>query len=345
MAELDRQGRPRLQPTFMLIGTPRAGTTVLYDSLTGNDPNVVSALTKEINYFNSDGWNAKPVKWYNSQFKRRKQPNQITGDGSCTSVLCPKVAERVKQRAPSITKLLMCVRDEVRRLQSHYRMCKQNEQVEIKGELEPKNKGAPKPGKNAKLPPLPPLADIVRRELAHVRSCDAKHASLPLEERYAVCYINATATCAFSSALLPTTLHNSNRPGCGLPGGGGASLLAGSMYALQLAPWLKAFSPSQLLLVQKADLEHKPRVTLENVSAFIGSSHRYRDAKDVKGGATKKPKRRSFSGDGALDDALKAELVAFFVPHRERLGKLLKERQIHMTRFTETTQAEYLVPA
>ena len=103
----------------MLFGTPRAGTTVLYDSLTSNDPNVVSAVTKEINYFNSDGWNLKPARWYASQFKRLKAPGQITGDGSCTSVLCPKVPARVAERAPTITKLLMCVRDEVRRLQSH----------------------------------------------------------------------------------------------------------------------------------------------------------------------------------------------------------------------------------
>ena len=99
----------------MLIGTPRSGTTVLYDSLTSNDPNVVPAVTKEINYFNSDGWVEKPARWYFSQFKRKRQPNQITGDGSCTSVLCPQVAARVRERAPSITRLLMCVRDEVRR--------------------------------------------------------------------------------------------------------------------------------------------------------------------------------------------------------------------------------------
>ena len=114
-AEFDKQGRPRLLPSFMLIGTPRSGTTVLYDSLTSNDPNVVPAVTKEINYFNSDGWVEKPARWYFSQFKRKRQPNQITGDGSCTSVLCPQVAARVRERAPSITRLLMCVRDEVRR--------------------------------------------------------------------------------------------------------------------------------------------------------------------------------------------------------------------------------------
>ena len=247
-AEFDKQGRPRLLPSFFLVGTPRSGTTVLYDSLTGNDPNIVPAMTKEVNdlttptptptptpnpnpnpspspspnqvnYFNSAGYESKPAKWYFSQFKRKKQPNQITGDGSCTSVLCPKVAARVHERAPSITRLLMCVRDEVRRVQSHYRMCKQNERVEIEGK--PDGKKVTRPP-NTNIKPLPPLAELIGAELRHIRKCDADMPNATLDLRFGTCYINPEATCKFSSALLPETLHTTNRPGC-------STLLAASM--------------------------------------------------------------------------------------------------------------------
>ena len=43
------------------------------------------------------------------------------------------------------------------------------------------------------------------------------------------------------------------RPGCD-------HLLAGSMYALQLGPWLRQFRASQFLLVQKGDLEQARRL-------------------------------------------------------------------------------------
>ena len=75
----------RLEPSFILAGVPRAGTTALWDALVQNDPNIVAPTTKELNYFNSVGWELKPARWYLSQFPRRTPSrNRITGDGSCT---------------------------------------------------------------------------------------------------------------------------------------------------------------------------------------------------------------------------------------------------------------------
>ena len=124
----------------------------------------------------------------------------------------------------------------------------------------------------------------------------------------------STISCRFSSALLPETLHNKNRPGCD-------HLLTGSMYALQLAPWLEHFQPEQLLVVQKGDLADRPRLLLENVSAFLGSPHKYsQDKGEVKGGATKKPKKRDFKGDAQLPEALH---VALKVGHAGLRGHAL----------------------
>ena len=66
------------------------------------------------------------------------------------------------------------------------------------------------------------VAPQVAAELRHIRKCDADMPNATLDVRFGTCYINPEATCKFSSALLPETLHTTNRPGC-------STLLAASM--------------------------------------------------------------------------------------------------------------------
>ena len=95
--------------------------------------------------------------------------------------------------------------------------------------------------------------------------------------------------------------------------------------------------------MQKGDLADRPRLLLENVSAFLGSPHKYsQDKGEVKGGATKKPKKRDFKGDAQLPEALKVELEEFFRPHRTRFAELLRDRKIKMTRLTDASKAVYV---
>ena len=49
----------RLELSFILAGTARAGTTALWDALVQNDPNIVAPTTKELNYFNQCGLGAQ----------------------------------------------------------------------------------------------------------------------------------------------------------------------------------------------------------------------------------------------------------------------------------------------
>ena len=114
------------------------------------------------------------------------------------------------------------------------------------------------------------------------------------------------------------------------------------MYALQLKPWLDTYRAEQLLVVQKGDLAERPRVTLVNVSAFLGSPHKYAQDKQLKGGATQKPKHRGFSGDAQLPEKLKLELEAFFQPHRAAFAQLLKARKVRITRLTDESKKAYL---
>ena len=94
--------------------------------------------------------------------------------------------------------------------------------------------------------------------------------------------------------------------------------------------------------MQKGDLAERPRVTLVNVSAFLGSPHKYAQDKQLKGGATQKPKHRGFSGDAQLPEKLKLELEAFFQPHRAAFAQLLKARKVRITRLTDESKKAYL---
>ena len=65
--------------------------------------------------------------------------------------------------------------------------------------------------------------------------------------------------------------------------------------------------------------------------------------KQIKGGATQKPKRRGFSGDAQLPEKLKLELEAFFQPHRAAFAQLLQARKVRITRLTDESKKAYLV--
>ena len=97
--------------------------------------------------------------------------------------------------------------------------------------------------------------------------------------------------------------------------------------------------------MQKGDLADRPRLTLENVSSFLGSPHKYLPGGEVKGGATQRPKRHDYSGDALLPEKLKVELEEFFRPHRDAFAQLLKVRKIKMTRLTDESKKTWLSPA
>ena len=251
---------------------------------------------------------------------------------------------------PTINRLLMCVRDEIARVVSHYKMCKANEVAaaeELRREQAKRNRGrAANKGVKRRFPPppppppgLPPLATLLESELAHIADCDARLPGATRAERatrYAECYVRRNETCAFSSALLPETLGKGNRPGCHY-------LLTGSMYALHLHGWLDAYRADQLLIVQQNDLERTPKLLLANVSAFLGSSYKYDGQWRAR---PKKPvakKEATATATAAhLSDALRARLRAFFAPHTADFAALIAERRLAITRFAEGSRATFV---
>jgi len=108
-------GRVR-PPDFVIIGTERGGTTSLYNYLLTEDSRIISALRKEIHFFDQHyykGWT-----WYLSHFPVRKD-DILSGEASPHYYFFPEAAQRVAQAIPN-AKLIILLRNPIDRAYSHY---------------------------------------------------------------------------------------------------------------------------------------------------------------------------------------------------------------------------------
>lgn len=118
-------GSLRMLPDFVVIGVGKCGTTSLYDYI-AQHPNVRVAMSKEINYFN---WylGVKSERWYRAHFPLRLERTVaalrgrrlLTGEATPLYSTHPPSAPALKKVMPS-AKLILVLRDPVRRAYSHY---------------------------------------------------------------------------------------------------------------------------------------------------------------------------------------------------------------------------------
>ena len=131
--------RWRAQPSFLILGAMRAGTTSLYNYLVQH-PWIARAAEKETHYF--DVHYEKGQAWYLAHFplkaylgykaRRRGLPSDqqiITGEASPYYLFHPLAPERAAADFPE-TRLIVLLRDPVERAFSHYR-------YEVKKQREP----------------------------------------------------------------------------------------------------------------------------------------------------------------------------------------------------------------
>jgi hypothetical protein len=110
---------PAASPTFLIIGQAKAGTTALFQYLSGH-PSIVPPLVKEPHYW-STHHDLGPA-WYESLFPRLPEGSGlITGDGSVTSMTIPEAPARVRNELPDV-KLIVLLREPVSRAYSEYCM-------------------------------------------------------------------------------------------------------------------------------------------------------------------------------------------------------------------------------
>ena len=104
----------RSVPDYFIIGTPRGGTSSMYNYLIQH-PNVVPPVKKEIQYFTDLKYSKHYFFWYKANFPTKmKKGSKLTGDGNPNTIFHPLAPRRVKKHLPKI-KLISLLRNPIDR--------------------------------------------------------------------------------------------------------------------------------------------------------------------------------------------------------------------------------------
>lgn len=110
-----RMGQARALPDAVILGAQKSGTSSLHDYLTQH-PGVIAPLRKEVHYFDVNL--ARGEHWYRAHFGRVGEPG-LNLDSSPYYLFHPAVPRRLHALLPD-AKLIVLLRDPVRRAYSHY---------------------------------------------------------------------------------------------------------------------------------------------------------------------------------------------------------------------------------
>jgi hypothetical protein len=110
-----RIGQPRALPGAVILGAQKSGTSSLHGYLV-QQPGVIEPLRKEIHYF--DVHYGLGESWYRANFGRLGEPG-LNLDSSPYYLFHPAVPRRMRALLPDV-KLIVLLRDPVRRAYSHY---------------------------------------------------------------------------------------------------------------------------------------------------------------------------------------------------------------------------------
>lgn len=105
-------------PTFLIIGSQKAGTTTLYN-IFKRHPQIYMSGTKEINFFFHDHLYKRGIDFYKMHFKKAKINNDAVGEASPGYICHPQAPRRIKKHLPDI-KLILTVRNPIERAYSQY---------------------------------------------------------------------------------------------------------------------------------------------------------------------------------------------------------------------------------
>ncbi|WP_263840181.1 sulfotransferase domain-containing protein [Salinibacter sp.] len=103
-----------VEPTFIVGGAPKAGTTSVYHYL-DQHPQVCMSARKETSVFIDD----KSLEWLSDNYYRHYDGEPAVGEASAGTLGNPEVTERVHEALPAV-QLIFVLRDPVERLYSHF---------------------------------------------------------------------------------------------------------------------------------------------------------------------------------------------------------------------------------
>ena len=106
-------------PNFLIIGAQKCGTTSLHNILSQH-PEANMSKKKEIKFFTDEKKYEKGLNYYETYFKKPSHHNKITGESSPGYICYPKVPNRISKDLGNNTKLVLILRDPIKRAFSHY---------------------------------------------------------------------------------------------------------------------------------------------------------------------------------------------------------------------------------
>ncbi|HSQ68702.1 MAG TPA: sulfotransferase [Steroidobacteraceae bacterium] len=111
-----RMGQERALPDAVILGAQKCGTSSLHNYLTQH-PQVIAPLRKEVHYFDLNY--GRGERWYRAHFGLAGEPG-LNLDSSPYYLFHPCVPKRMHDLLPE-ARLIVLLRDPVRRAYSHYR--------------------------------------------------------------------------------------------------------------------------------------------------------------------------------------------------------------------------------
>ena len=310
--DLARHEGSRRAPSFIVIGAQKCGTTSLYEYLMAH-PLCTKGSQRETHYFDWR-WGGRTAeeklalniteddteahaKQYARYFpsKLRQYPSILTGESTPSYLFhYDLVIPRIQRICPWAPHILAIFRNPVDRAYSQYRMVTSTEgtqaQLEARGASE--------------------YSDMTFKEVveAEIAELEAKGVH---EDGY--------TSQDFARDIVST------RP----MGHGGHSIVARGLYALQLAPWLEAYSPfamedgkmkPKMSIYSIGDLSStRVQETMKHVYHAVGLPPHELSTEDTVPRNTRETKRE-------MEPEVRALLEAFYAPFNERLFALIGKR-------------------
>ncbi len=232
-------------PSYMIIGAQKAGTTSMYEYL-NKHPLCISARRRETHFFD---WRWQPtlktVEEQRDFFRKfffydelQKYPSCLTGDSTPSYLLHSDIViPRVKGVCPWV-KLIVMLRDPVKRAHSHYTMVTSDDG----NEAQKKTRGDAWRGMS--------FEQVVEKELAELEKVGLLKEGLTEEEE----------NVAFKNFLKTTPMNT-----------GSHSLLVRGMYELQLRQWMKEFDRDRFLVMKLEDMKAEgTQASVSRAFEFLG---------------------------------------------------------------------------
>lgn len=302
----------RDQPSFLILGAQKAGTTSLYEYMTQH-PWVVKAKRRETHCLDWR-WNdalqsteerrAHCLEFYHAK-AMRPYPSLRTGDSTPSYLLdYYRVIPRLKECFAHVPLLIILVRDPIKRAVSHYAMVTSldgsPEQLKARG-MEWRDKS---------------LEDVLEQDIKNMKEDGLlpywDMESKTVDKEMFDTFINSREEDEAWERYVRTRVPLNT---------GSYSPLARGMYALQCRQWFRSFSKDKFLVMKLEDMSSQER----GVQWVVNRTMKSLGLPQFEVPDVDKKNAREYVDPFEGQEELKEWLKRFFSPQNERFGRMIVE--------------------